>query len=82
MRYQNLVRSLRQIDRIVIRKPKQDREHADMDVDQISDPFAHQRTRVTRELLAPLEQNQVERFFGADVTLNELFDLSQQVSVV
>jgi len=52
---QNLVRSLGQIDRIVVRQAEEDRKHPNVDVDQIAHSFAQHRTGVTRELLAPLE---------------------------
>ena len=74
--------SLRQIDRIVIRQAEQDREHSDVHVYEVADSFAQQRPRVTRELLAPFEQDEIERLFGAEVLRYELLDLSQELAVL
>jgi hypothetical protein len=53
-----------------------------MDVDQVSDALPHERTRVARELLAPLEQNEVESFLGADVLVDKLLYLAQQLCIL
>ena len=82
VRDEDPVGSLRQIDRIVIRQAEQDREHSDVHVDQIADSFAQQRSGVTRELLAPLEQNEIECLFRAEVLRYQLLDLSQQLAVL
>ena len=52
---ENLVRPLWQIDRIVIRQPEEDRQDANVDVDQITDSLADQRTRVVRDARIPKE---------------------------
>src|SRR4051812_42930472 len=79
---ENLVRPLWQIDRIVIRQSKEDRQDANVDVDQIPDSLADQRTRVVRELLAPFEHHQVEGFFSAEILMNELLDLPNELAVL
>ena len=79
---ENLVRALRQIDRIMIRKSKQNRQHSDVHIDQITDAFPHQRPHVTGELLTPFEQDEVECFFGAQVLVYQLFDLPDQLGVL
>src|SRR5687767_5152583 len=53
-----------------------------MDVDQIADTLPHERARVTRELLAPLEQNQVEAFLSAEILLDQLLHLAYELSVL
>src|SRR3982751_2201643 len=80
VRDEDLVGSFGQIDRIVIGKAEQYRQNPDVDIDQIAHSLAQHRSRVSRELLAPLEQHQVESFFGAEVLMNELLYLPQQLS--
>src|SRR6185436_20284831 len=79
---ENLVRALWQIDGIVIRQAEEDGEHSDVHVDQISHSLAQHRPGVTRELLPPLEQHQVKSLFRAEVLVNELLDLAQQLTIL
>src|SRR4051812_39889451 len=73
---EDLVRSFRQVDWIVIRKAEQNRQNSDVHVDEIADSLSHERARVTRELLSPLEQHEIERFLSAEILLNQFFDLA------
>jgi hypothetical protein len=50
-------------------------------VDQVADPLAQERTRVSRELLAPLEQHEVEAFFSTDILVDQLLDLADELAV-
>jgi IS5 family transposase len=53
-----------------------------VNVDQVADSLTQERTGMTRELLAPLEQNEVERFLGAKILVDQLLDLAQELSVL
>src|SRR5256885_2211088 len=55
-----------------------------MDVDQIADALAQHRTSVMRELLAPLEQHQIECLLGFERPLNTaaFFTLPVRVPVL
>src|SRR6266566_2599992 len=53
-----------------------------MNVDQIANSLAQQRPRMTGELLTPLEQHEIERFFRAQVLVNQFLNLSQELSVL
>src|SRR6185312_15983930 len=44
--------------------------------------LAQHRPGVTRELLPPLEQHQVKSLFRAEVLVNELLDLAQQLTIL
>ena len=66
----------------MIRKSKQNRQHSDVHIDQITDAFPHQGPHVTGELLTPFEQDEVECFFGAQVLVYQLFDLPDQLGVL
>jgi len=66
----------------VIRQPKQDRKNPDVNIDQVAYSLAQEWAGMTRELLAPLEQNEVERFLGAEILVDQLLDLAQELSVL
>jgi len=79
---ENPVRSLWQTDWIVIGQSEEDRQHSDVHVDQIADSLAQERPRVTRELLAPFKEHQIECLLGAEVLSYELLDLSKQLAIL
>ena len=66
----------------MIGQPKQDRQDPDVHVDQIADPLAQERTRMSGELLAPLEQDEVEALLSADVLVDQLLDLADKLAVL
>jgi hypothetical protein len=82
VRDQNPVRSLGEIDRVVVGKPEKYRQHTDVDVDQIPDSLAQQWARVGGELLAPLEENEVESLLRAEILVDELLHLPQELAVL
>jgi hypothetical protein len=51
-------------------------------VDQIADSLAQERPRVTRELLTPFKEDEIECLLGAEVLSYELLDLSKQFSIL
>src|SRR6476660_490818 len=79
---QDLVRSLREVDRIVIGQSKQDRKDPDVYVDQVTDPLAQERTRVSRELLAPLEQHEIEAFLSTEILVDQFLYLADKLAVL
>ena len=82
VRDENRVRALGEIDRIVIGKIEQQREDANLDVLQIADSLAQHRMRVSAEPLRPLEHHDLERFLGAEILPDQLFDGRDELLVV
>jgi hypothetical protein len=82
VRHQDFVRAFWQIDWIVVGEPEQNRQHSDVYVDQVPDAFPHHGSHVLGELLPPLEQYEVECLFGAQVLVNKVLDLMDQLCVL
>lgn len=82
MRDENRVRAFWQIDRIVIRKIEQQREHANLDVLQVTDALAQHRMRVTTEPLRPLEHHNLERLLGAEVLADQFLDGGDELLII
>jgi hypothetical protein len=53
-----------------------------MDIDQIPDSLAQQWARVGGELLPPLEENEVESLLRAEILVDELLHLPQELAVL
>ena len=81
MRHEDRVRPLRHVDGIVVGQVQQDREHADVHVGEVTDAFAQHRRGVSREVLAPLQQHEVERLVGAEVLPDERLDARRRSSL-
>jgi hypothetical protein len=82
VRDQNRVGAARHIDGIVIGQIEQNRQDADVHVRQVAHAFAQHRGAVSREVLAPLEQNQIEGLFRAQVLPDERLDADRELGVV
>ena len=81
MRDEYRVRALGNIDRIVIRKPEQNRENANVHVREVAHSLANHRLRMPGEMLAPFDHHQIERFLCSDLLVNEHLDTLQQLGI-
>jgi hypothetical protein len=76
------VGSLCHVDRIMVGQPEQNSQHADVHVGEIADALAYHRLRVAREVLSPLDQDEIERFLSPDVLPDEGLDTFDQLLIV
>ena len=67
VRHQDRVRSLRHVDRIVIRQLHEHRQHTDVQVHQVVHALAQHRRGTAAELLPPLVHDDVERLFRVEI---------------
>ena len=82
MRDENCIAARRHVDGIVIGQPQQNGEHTDMHIGEIPNAFAQHGRRMARKMLPPLQQDQVECLFGAQVLTDECFDTLGQRRIV
>ncbi len=81
MRDEDCVRPRLEVDGIVVREVEQERQEADVHVDQVADPLAHHRVRRAAEVFAPLQHHQVERLLGGEVLPHEGLDARAQFDI-
>ena len=82
VRDEDRVRALRHIDRIVIGKPEQEREHADLHVGEIADALAHHRRGVAREVVPQIEHRDLERRLRREILPDQSIDAADHVGVL
>jgi hypothetical protein len=81
VRDEDRVRTRLEVDGIVVREVEQERQEADVHVDQVADPLAHHRVRRATEVLAPLQHHEVERLLGREVLPHEGLDARAQFDI-
>lgn len=52
-----------------------------MNVSEVADPFPYHRLRMFGKILAPLDEDEIERLFGAYVLPYQRLDASQQLLI-
>src|SRR5215216_6333012 len=65
----------------MVRQTQQHRKNADVHIRKISDPLTHGGHGMTRKILAPFDENEVESFFCGKVLLDEGLDAAEQLGV-
>src|SRR6185312_3886580 len=82
VRYEYRIGALRQIHRIAVRKTEQHRQHADVHIGEVGDALAQHLMRVSREALAPVRHDKIERLLRSEILVNESAHVVQQFDVV
>src|SRR5687767_3707526 len=81
MRNEYRVGPFADVHRIVIREAEKNREHANVDIGEITDALANHRLLVAREILPPFDEDEIECLLDADVLANQGFDASDELLI-
>src|SRR5438067_2714184 len=82
MRHEDGVRAGGHVDGIVIMFSEQHAQHANVDVGEVADTFAHHWARVARKALTRLDHLDVECLFRCDVLADELLNATGEIRIL
>ena len=66
----------------MVGQTEQNREDADVNIGEITHALPYHRLGVSRKVLAPLDEDEIERLLSADILANQRLDASNELSIV